>query len=173
LYQLKENTPDSYEAIRRTVELVAPFFKDFLLRPNEKTERIRLEWFEKSSDFPFQAYHFSDGTLRFICLATLLLQPIVPDTIIIDEPELGLHPYAIAVLSSLIHTVSTRCQVIISTQSVELLNEFSPQDVVVVDKQGLESTFYRLDTEILEKWLDRYSLGDLWKKNVFGGRPTR
>ncbi len=173
LLKLKEESPDSYDAIRRTIRLVAPFFKDFLLRPRPKTEKIQLEWIENSSDFPFRADHLSDGTLRFICLATLLLQPKVPETIVIDEPELGLHPYAITVLASLMRSASARCQVVVSTQSVELLNECSADDIVVVDKHGSESTFHRPDTENLQAWLNDYSLGELWQKNVLGGRPTR
>ncbi len=172
LFHLKEESPDSYDAIRRTIRLVAPFFKDFLLRPQSKTEKIQLEWLEESSDFPFRAHHLSDGTLRFICLATLLLQPKVPETIVIDEPELGLHPYAITVLASLMRSASARCQVIVSTQSIELLNEYSAEDIIVVDRKGSESTFVRPDTKALQEWLSDYSLGELWQKNVLGGRPT-
>ena len=173
LFSLKEESPHSYDAIRKTITLVAPFFKDFLLRPFLSTEKIQLEWIEDSSDFPFRAHHLSDGTLRFICLATLLLQPKVPETIVIDEPELGLHPYAITVLASLMKSASMRCQVIVSTQSVELLNECSLDDIVVVERLGTESTFHRPDPEKLSAWLNDYALGELWQKNVLGGRPTK
>jgi len=117
----------------------------------------------------------SDGTLRFICLATLLLQPahLQPDTILIDEPELGLHPYALAVLAALLRQTSDARQLIVSTQSVELVNELAPEDVVVVSRKDGASVFERLDPERLQEWLEDYALGELWKMNVLGGRPTR
>ncbi len=172
LFRLKKTSPDSYNAICSTIKLVTPFFRDFLLRPYLDTDSIQLEWFEESSDFPFKAHQLSDGTLRFICLATLLLQPTLPSVIVIDEPELGLHPYAIVVLASLIKAASKRCQLILSTQSLELLNEFAFEDIIVVDKRDGESSFVRPDRLALAKWLDEYTLGDLWQKNVLGGRPS-
>ena len=145
------------------------------MRPNPlKPDSIRLEWKDKNSDIPFIASQLSDGTLRFICLTTLLLQPfsLMPETILIDEPELGLHPYAISLLASLIKKASVRKQIIVSTQSVELLNEFEAKDVIVVNHQDNQSVFSRLDYEQLQVWLDEdYSLGDLWKRNILGGRP--
>jgi predicted ATPase len=123
---------------------------------------------------PFKAYHLSDGTLRFICLATLLVQPAdqQAETIIIDEPELGLHPYAITVLAGLLKSASKEKQIIVSTQSVDLLSEFSPEDVIVVDRNGNKSILSRLDSSTLQDWLEEYSLGELWKKNLLGGRPS-
>ncbi len=171
LYSLQETAEVSYKAICDTVRLVAPFFKSFLLRPYLDTDSIQLEWFERANDFPFKAYHLSDGTLRFICLATLLLQPELPKVIVLDEPELGLHPYAIAVLAALVKSASERCQIILSTQSVELLNEFCPEEVMVVEKKGSESTFKRQSTEELSQWLESYTLGELWQKNVLIGHP--
>lgn len=175
LYRLKNTEENSYNQIVRTIQLVAPYFEDFILRPNPlKPDSIRLEWKDKNSDTPFIASQLSDGTLRFICLATLLLQPfsLMPETILIDEPELGLHPYAISLLASLIKKASVRKQIIVSTQSVELLNEFEAKDVVVVNHQDNQSVFSRLDSEQLQEWLDEdYSLGDLWKRNILGGRP--
>ena len=126
-------------------------------------------------DTPFKAHVLSDGTLRFICLATLLLQPfqLMNDTILIDEPELGLYPYALAVLADLIKRAAEQKQVIISTQSVELINHFSANDIIVVDRVNDASTFKRLDEELLKDWLEDYTLGDLWKQNIIGGRPSR
>lgn len=175
LYRLKETEENSYQQIVRAVQLVAPFFDDFVLRPNPfNPDTIQLEWKDINSDTPFLAAQLSDGTLRFICLATLLLQPseLMPETILIDEPELGLHPYAISILASLMKKAAIEKQIIISTQSVELLNEFEAQDVIVVDHQGNHSTFNRLSPEQLQAWLDDdYTLGDLWKRNILGGRP--
>jgi predicted ATPase len=176
LYMLKRTKRENYEAIRDTVRLVAPFFDDFRLRPNPENENmIHLEWREKGSDFPFQAYHLSDGTLRFICLATLLLQPQLPSTILIDEPELGLHPYAIVVLASLMRSAAERTQLVISTQSVSLVNEFEAEDLLIVERREndkkYETVIERVDSERLSSWLDEYALGELWEKNVLGGRP--
>ena len=173
LMLLRERFSSSYQQIVEIVRLAAPFFDDFVLRPSPFDEsRIRLEWAEKSSESVFGANDLSDGTLRFMCLASALLQPVPPATILIDEPELGLHPYAITLLASLIRVASRRMQVIVSTQSVPLVNQFSTEDLIVVDREEGQSTFRRLANDHLTSWLDDYGLGDLWEKNVIGGRPS-
>jgi predicted ATPase len=171
LYLLKEKYLDNYSAIIKTIQLVAPYFEDFILQPIQLSEQIRLEWKEKGSDEYFNANSLSDGTLRFICLATVLLQPNLPRTIIIDEPELGLHPYAINVLGSLIRKVSLKNQLIISTQSIPLINEFSVNDIITVDRIDNASVFKRHNENELTEWLEDYSVGELWEKNILGGRP--
>lgn len=174
LYRLREQFPEHYRRIVDTIRLVAPFFADFQLRPNPlDPNTIQLEWNEKGSDYPFLGHHLSDGSLRFICLTTVLLQPdeLMPATLLFDEPELGLHPYAIELLAALAKQASLKHQLIISTQSVELLNQFEADDVIVVDRQDDQSTFKRLKETELTEWLEDYSLGELWKRNVFGGRP--
>ena len=167
---------DSYERIVDTVRRAAPFFGDFVFR-DEPSEFIELEWAERGKpDTPWKAHVLSDGTLRFICLTTLLMQPasLLPDTVLIDEPELGLHPFAINLLADMLQQVAEKKQVIVSTQSVELLNSFQPEDVIVVQREGEETQFKRLNSDDLSDWLvDEYSLGDLWKRNILGGRPTR
>ncbi len=176
LYRLYQTERAHYDRIVRTIQLAAPFFGDFYLRPSPANkEFIELEWVERGQDFPFKAHVLSDGTLRFICLATLLLQPEQnrPDSILVDEPELGLHPYAITVLASLFKSAAKKNQIIVSTQSVELVNELDAEDLIVVDRDRGRSTFQRLDASGLQDWLEEYSLGELWKKNVIGGRPTR
>lgn len=173
LRMLREEHEDSYQRIVDTIRLVAPFFGDFVYREGIQ-EKIELEWTQHGRpDTPLQAHMLSDGTLRFICLSTLLLQPIklLPETVIIDEPELGLHPYAITVLSEIFKQVSEQKQLIVSTQSVELVNELSPEDVIVVDQEDDASTFRRFTAEQLSGWLEKYSLGEIWKRNVLGGRP--
>ncbi len=173
LYRLREQFPEHYRRIVDTIRLVAPFFADFQLRPNPlDPNTIQLEWNEKGSDYPFLGHHLSDGSLRFICLTTVLLQPdeLMPATLLFDEPELGLHPYAIELLAALAKQASLKHQLIISTQSVELLNQFEADDVIVVDRQDDQSTFKRLKKTELTEWLEDYSLGELWKRNVFGGR---
>lgn len=172
LYRLQETDAGIFRNIVDTVRLVAPFFGSLDLRPDRLNPgKIKLEWHEKETDTYFDAHALSDGTLRFLCLATLLLQPSLPTTVLIDEPELGLHPYAIAVLADLLRAAAERAQVIVSTQSVTLVNQLSPEDIVVVDREGRESVFRRQSSATIESWLDGYSLGELWEKNVLGGRP--
>lgn len=175
LYYLQEKHPKHFMRIEKTVASVSPFFKGFNLMPNRLNERlIQLEWKQKgAADTYFNAYQLSDGTLRFICLATLLLQPNPPKTIIIDEPELGLHPVAVRKLASLIKKVSAETQVIISTQAVNLVDNFAPEDIIVVDRQDDATVFTRLDSEALAGWLEDYSLGEIWEKNVIGGQPLK
>lgn len=172
LYRLKETDPAVYSNIVETVRMIVPFFGDFRLRPSPlNPDKIRLEWHERDSDTYFDGHALSDGTLRFICLSTLLLQPNPPTTILLDEPELGLHPFAITVLVDLLRHAAQRTQVIASTQSVTLVDKLSPEDLIVVDREGAESTFKRLGEEEITSWLDDYALGELWEKNVLGGRP--
>ncbi len=174
LYYLREKHNDSYSLIRRTIQQVAPFFDDFLLEPQKlNPEKIKLEWRHKDSDAYFDASSLSDGSIRFMALATLFLQPrrYHPSVILIDEPELGLHPYAITMLASLVKIASKRTQVIVATQSPLLLDHFQPEDVLVTDRKDGCTTFRRLESAPLEKWLEDYSLGQLWEKNEFGGRP--
>jgi predicted ATPase len=169
---LQEKHPVQFRHIEEHIRLVAPFFDQFMLAPGKLNEKkIKLEWRQKGSDAYFDAYSLSDGTLRFICLATLLLQPDPPDLILLDEPELGLHPFAIRILAEMLDAASRRVQIVLATQSVTLLNNFSPQNVIVAENDGSKTTFSRLDEEKLKGWLDDFSLGELWEKNVLGGRP--
>jgi predicted ATPase len=176
LYLIRETRYDYYNRIVKTIRLAAPFFDDFYLRSNPLANgKIRLEWTEKGPDKLFGPESLSDGTLRFMCLTTLLQQPpdMLPPTILIDEPELGLHPYAITLLAGMLQSVSEEHQVIVSTQSVSLVNQFQPEDLIVVNKCESESKFKRLDRSELEAWMKDYSLGELWEKNVLGGRPSK
>lgn len=177
LYRIKQTHPGHYEKVIEIVRLATPFFGDFRLRPNPTNpDSIQLEWFQRDSDYPFLPSQLSDGTLRFICLATALLQPIPPPTSLFDEPELGLHPFALVLLGKLLRQAVAPSgyitnQIIISTQSAMLLNEFSPDEVVVVERREGQSVFTRLQDKDLSEWLNEYSLGELWQKNVLGGRP--
>jgi predicted ATPase len=173
LYRMKATANQNYESIRDMVRMVAPFFGDFVLRPiPDSMDQIQLEWRERGSDYPFLAHHLSDGTLRFMCLATLLLQPDLPSTVIVDEPELGLHPYAITLLASIMRSAASRAQLIISTQSVTFVNQFQAQDLLIANRRERATTIERLDEHELANWIDEYSLGELWEKNVIGGRPS-
>ena len=173
LYLLQEKYPKDFRRIEMVIRSVAPYFEYFNLSPDRKNEDvIRLEWKEKGSDKYFNAMHLSDGTLRFMALTTLLLQPEAPETIIIDEPELGLHPFAINKLAGLIQKASAESQVIISTQSVNLVDNFVAEDIITVDRQDNQSVFERKSSVVLEHWLHEYSnsMGDLWNKNIIGGK---
>jgi len=171
LYKIKQEKPKTYNWILQTIQSIAPYFLDFILNPNENGY-IELLWRNKFNEQLYNTYNFSDGTLRFIALTVLLLQPKLPQTIIIDEPELGLHPFAIAKLAGLIKSASQRgCQVIVATQSVELINYFTPEDIITVDYKNGESVFERLDEASLAIWLEDFSLGELWKGNFINGQP--
>jgi predicted ATPase len=173
LYGLRKRVPKKYRMIVDTIRAVAPFFDDFALEPDELDPKmIQLEWRHKSDPSYFDAHSLSDGTIRFMCLAALLLQPSKPSVIVIDEPELGLHPAAIVQLAALLRLASHECQVVIATQSVTLLDQFASEDVIVVERSNGESTFHRLAKDQVRGWLDDYSLGELWLKNVLGGRPS-
>lgn len=174
LYRLKKEFPINYKQIVRCVQLVAPYFADFVLEPQPANpEYIQLRWQEKNCSDVFFASQLSDGTLRFICLATLLLQAekLMPSTILIDEPELGLHPFAIHILAELVQNLPENKQVILSTQSPTLIDAFSPEDIIVAERGQEGSQFRRLHPEDLALWLEDYSLGELWQKNILGGRP--
>ena len=167
---LKKKHESEYQSIRETVQLAAPFFDDFSLRDSlDNPDETLLEWLQKGADYPFHSSQISDGTLRFICLATALLQPNPPSTILLDEPELGLHPYALAILAGLIQKASYRAQVIVSTQSAALIDHFQPEDIILVERKNDESVFSRPDTEKMKIWLEDYSLGDIWSRNIIEG----
>ncbi len=185
LYRLQKKHFQNYKLIRGAVRRIFPRLKDFALRPSPlNPDKIRLEWQEHGSDYRFGPHQLSDGTLRFMSLATLLLQPHLPSTILIDEPELGLHPSALTILAGLMRSASSDTQLILTTQSVSFLNEFEPEDIITVERRdstalsvsdfrkGLgESVFKKHDRESLREWLNVYALGELWEMNVLGGRP--
>lgn len=174
LLRLKTEFSASYTQIVDAIKLVMPFFDDFVLEPRKSgdKEEVNLSWRQQGSDYPMQPYHLSDGSIRFICLAAALLQPKPPTTVIIDEPELGLHPAALAILAELIQSAATRTQVIVATQSPALIDQFSINDIVVVSRKEGASCFERLQEEDFSQWLEDYSVGELWTKNVIAGGPS-
>jgi len=171
LLSLRKSSADVYREITDAIRLVIPFFDDFELEPESfgEKKKVNLAWRQKGSDYPMQPYHFSDGSIRFICLATALLQPEPPATIIIDEPELGLHPSAIGILAELIQNASRRTQLIVATQSPTLIDNFAVENVIVVSRKKGESSFSRLREKDFNVWLENYSVGELWTKNVISG----
>jgi predicted ATPase len=172
LYYLQQEYPDQLEMLLDTVRLVAPFFGDFVLKPEALNKNlIRLRWRHKGRDALFDVADLSDGTLRFIALAALLLQPDPPETIILDEPELGLHPAAIALLAALMHQAASKVQIIAATQSPTFANHFGWQDFIVADRVDNASRFRRLTEMEVAPWAEEFGMGEAWEKNFIGGRP--
>ncbi len=171
IQDMRKRHQAEYMRLRDIVRLVAPFFDDFVLSTKSAGEDIVtwLDWKQRGSNYPFLPSQLSDGTLRFICLATALLQPYPPQLIVIDEPELGLHPHALGVLAALIKSAATKSQIIVTTQSAMLLDEFDPADVIVAERKDEATEFTRLNKANLQAWLEDYSLGELWRKNFLPG----
>jgi predicted ATPase len=179
LYLYHERLPAVYQRVRAAVRDIAPFFDDFAIAPQRLNPRnVLLDWRARDSDYLFGPHQLSDGTLRAIALVTVLLQPedSLPDILVIDEPELGLHPSAVEIIAGLVRAAALKSQVILATQSTALLDHFEPEDVIVTDIEvmGLDrgrSRFRRLDPADLADWLTDYSVSELWQKNVIGGGP--
>jgi len=173
LLRLQNYNHSAYRRIVSSIRLIAPFFDDFVLEPGTGDKEVLLDWREAGSDQVFGPHQLSDGTLRAMCLITLLMQPEdqLPKLTVVDEPELGLHPYALNVVASLFKKASHYTQVLVSTQSSSFIDNFDAGDIVVVIREGKESQFTRPDPAKLEAWLDEYSLGEVWAKNVIGGGP--
>lgn len=176
LYRMRED-PDTvryYERIIRHIRIIMPQFLDFFFTP-DPNGGLSLNWRQDNSEEVFGPHQLSDGTLRFIALTTLLLQPpkTAPMTIILDEPEIGLHPYAISILAKEIRMASNTSQIIVSTQSPLLLNEFECEDIIVAEysNESHSTILNRPKKSKLAEWLKEYSLGELWQKNVLGGLP--
>ena len=171
LYRLREEYGNTYQLIRKTLQRIAPYFDDFLISGSKhsREDTVRLTWRQKGKDYIFSPGHFSDGTIRFLCLATALLQPNPPSIVVIDEPELGLHPEAISILGGMIRSASKRMQIIVATQSPQLLNEFLPEQVITVDQSNGASVLRRLSSESISEWLDEFSVGELWQKGTISG----
>ena len=174
LFRLQTDHPEVYRRIVDTIRQIAPFFVGFALEPSGPGDKdIILNWRHRESDMIFGPHQLSDGTLRAICLVSLLMLPPaeLPILVVIDEPELGLHPYALDVLASLCRSASADSQVLVSTQSSAFVSCFDPEHIVVVERDGQASTLTRPDCIALEAWLEDYSLGEIWEKNIIGGGP--
>ena len=179
LYMLRNSEAFSkyYDRIVKYIQYVIPQFSDFVLRPSVRNlEYINLEWRQNGEpEYTLGVNHLSDGSIRFIALATLLLQPpeLMPNVILIDEPELGLHPQAIDILASMIKMAAQNSQIIVATQSARLLDSFSLDKIIVVenDKVSNSSHFKHLNEDEFSDWLEEYSNSQLWEKNILGGQP--
>lgn len=178
LYSMKQQEEGEkyYQRILRYIRMALPQFQDFVLEPSPRNENyILLNWLENGSEYLFGPHQISDGSLRFMALATLLLQPqkTLPNVIILDEPELGLHPAAVSLLTGMIKAASLHSQILLATQSTRFIDDFEASDIVIVERNEAKrcSTYRKLDASKLSEWLERYSISELWEKNVIGGRP--
>jgi predicted ATPase len=171
LLRLREEEAAAYQEILNICRIVIPYLDDFLLKPKKygAAEKVSLTWKTKGTDYPMQPYQLSDGSIRFICLAAALLQPNPPAAIIIDEPELGLHPEAIRLLGELLKDAAKRTQLIVATQSPLLLDQFAIEDIVIANRKDGQSVFERFKREEFAVWLEDYSVGELWTKNIIRG----
>ena len=170
LLRIRDDARLYYDRIVAHIRQAAPYFGDFVF-PKNPSPQVMLSWKERYSDKVYFPAQLSDGSIRFICLATLLLQPDPPKTIIIDEPELGLHPSAINALVGMLSLASEKSQIIVCTQSSQLVNYLDLNELIIVDRRDGETTLSRPDEDALRHWLEDYSLGELWEKNILGGRP--
>lgn len=164
-----------YDRIVSIVRSIMPQFKEFSLNQDARGS-VWLTWRDFAHPaYEFGPHQFSDGALRFVALATALLSPpnLMPSTIVLDEPELGLHPQSVAKLAGMIKMASSASQVIVATQSASLVNSFNLDDICVIDTDrnfGC-SKVRKLSAATYKDWLSQYTLADLWEKNVIGGQP--
>jgi predicted ATPase len=174
LYAYRQQAEPVYRRIVSAIRKIMPEFSGFDLEPDRLNPReIALNWRKDGTDYLFGPHQISDGSVRAMAIMTLCLQPEadLPDIIILDEPELGLHPYGLEIIAGLIRAASHTSQVIVATQSQAFLEHFQPSEIVVVESRGGGSRFRRLDEAQLRDWLADYSIGELWEKNVLGGGP--
>ena len=171
LFRLQSKEPLYYNRIVKYLRLILPFFDDFELY--DEFGKILLRWKEKGTSKVFNAGQASDGMLRTIALISLLAQnpKDLPDVLFLDEPELGLHPSAIDAVAGLIKAVSAHCQVFVATQSISLVNNFELDDLVVIDRKKRASEYTRPNSDMLKAYLEEFSTGQIWEKNIIGGRP--
>jgi predicted ATPase len=173
LYSIQQQHPATWKEIEEILETVYSDFHSITFPPEGGDGKVLLRWwerpFEKKSGF--SAGLLSDGTLKLLCLLAILKSPDPPPMICIDEPELGLHPDWIKLVAELLISAATRTQVIIATHSPQLVSKLEPDSIIVANKSGGATKFQHLDSGELSKWLEEFSLGELWMAGHFGGRP--
>ena len=171
LYRLEQEDAKRYDYICNLINRILPTFDRFDLE--ESYGRVLLRWKARGSDKTLGAHLTSDGSLRYFCLVTLLNLPeeMLPSVILLDEPELGLHPSAVGLVGAMIKRMSRHRQIIVATQSPLLVDEFAPEEIFVTELREGQTVITRQDQEHLSVWLEDYSTGELWQKNVLGGHP--
>ena len=171
LYRMQNEDARRYEEMCDQINWILPVFERFAIE--EENGQVILRWRAKNSDQVTGANLTSDGSLRCFALMTLLSLPSaqLPHVIFLDEPELGLHPTAIAVVAGMIRSLATERQIVIATQSSLLVDEFDLDEIRVLDLKDGQTHLRTLDSAQYEEWLRDYSTGELWRKNLLGGRP--
>ena len=171
LYRLEQEDVRAYEDICRQIGRVLPGFDRFDIE--EEYGRVWLRWKAKWTDKTFGAHLTSDGSLRTFALVTLLRMPaaMLPDVVLLDEPELGLHPSAVGLIGNMIVSRSSERQIIVATQSPRLVDSFEIDQIFVMDLEEGRTKCRKLSRDAYSRWLENYSTGELWEKNVLGGRP--
>jgi predicted ATPase len=175
LYRYKKTNENIYRRIQSAIRKIVPGFDDFVLEPRElNRQNILLNWRQLGQEYLFGPHQFADGALRAIALVALFLQPEdeLPNLIVVDEPELGLHPDAVTIIAGMARAASSHAQVLLATQSPTLLDHFHPEEVIVAETREQAASYRRVTAAELGDWLPQYSLGELWQKNVLGGGPA-
>lgn len=172
LFRLEQDDRKRYDFICQQIARVLPVFDRFTI--DESFGKVLLRWKANFIDKTFGPHLTSDGSLRFFALVTLLNLPkeMLPNVLLLDEPELGLHPKAVILIGNMINRVSNHVQTLVATQSPLLVDQFDVEEVTVLDLKNGCTKCRKLELEDYKHWLDDdFSIGDLWLKNVIGGRP--
>jgi predicted ATPase len=176
LYYLRENYKKSYDVIVKRVRVVAPYFIDFSFNiyGGGSQEMVELKWLERGCDTPHNVRNFSTGTLSFACLMTVLKSPreIRDDIIVLDQPDLNLHPTGLRIFANMLKVAKNYMQIIISTNSSEMLNQFEVEDLIVADRSGGATFLSRISRDEIDEWAEHCTLSQIWENNIIGGRPT-
>ena len=171
LYRLERENTRRYDTICRHIGRVLPVFDGFAIE--ESYGKVSLRWQAKNTDKTIGAHLTSDGSLRFFALVTLLNLPpeMLPSVILLDEPELGLHPAAVTLVGGMIKSLSTQKQVIVATQSPLLVDAFDLDEIFVLDLDDGQTKVSKPSQSAYKHWLEEFTTGELWQKNMLGGRP--
>ena len=172
LHRLELEDIRRFELICEHIGRVLSVFDRFQIE--ESYGRVLLSWRAKGTDKTFGPHLTSDGSLRFFTLVTLLNLPpeMLPDVLLLDEPELGLHPAAVSLIGGMIQALAEERQIIVATQSPLLVDEFALDEIFVLNLTDGRTEFGKLSPDDYREWLDdNFTPGELWQKNLLGGRP--
>ena len=172
LHRLQREDVRRLDLICEHVRRVLPVFDSFQI--DENYGKVLLRWKAVGSSKTVGAHLTSDGSLRFFALVTLLNLPgeMLPAVLLLDEPELGLHPVAVSLIGGMVKALAVDRQIFVATQSPLLVDAFDLDEIFVADLDGGRTRFRRLESKKYERWLDDcFTPGELWQKNLLGGRP--
>ena len=171
LLRLEREDIRRFDMICNHIGRVLPVFDRFEIEETRGTALLR--WKAKGTDKTFGAHLTSDGSLRLFALVTLLNLPsdMLPGVVLLDEPELGLHPAAIGLIAGMINQRRLDRQFVVATQSPRFVDSFGLDEIIVLELRDGRTEFRRLDPDEYRHWIEEFSPGQLWEKNVLGGRP--